>query len=75
MKQIHKPIEVTQFWDLKTRLAKAEAMIRTNNNSAKIMFEATGQIVPMYDLAQAKRSITKAYNKFYGLNNKYHAIS
>lgn len=74
MKQIKKPIEVTQFSDLAGRLAKAEQMIRVNNHSAQVLFEKTGQIMPMYDAEQAKRSITKEYNKFYGLNNKYHAM-
>lgn len=71
MKQIHKPIEVTQFSDLAGRLAKAEQMIKVNNTSAQMLFEATGQIMPRFDAEQAKRSITKEYNKFYGLTSKY----
>jgi hypothetical protein len=74
MKQQHKPIEVTQFSDLAGRLAKAEQMIRVNNSSAQVLFEQTGQIMPMYDAEQAKRRITKEYNRFYGYDNKYHAM-
>lgn len=74
MKQQHKPIEVTQFSDLAGRLSKADQMIRANNHSAQVLFQQTGHIQPMYDADQAKRAITKAYNKFYGFQNKYHAM-
>jgi hypothetical protein len=74
MKQQHKYPEVTQFSDLAGRLAKADQMIRVNNASADILYEQTGQVMPRYDAEQAKRSITKEYNKFYGYDNKYHAI-
>lgn len=74
MKQQHKYPEVTQFSDLAGRLAKAEQMIRVNNHSAQVLFEQTGCIMPRFDAEQAKRSITKEYNKFYGLLNKYHAM-
>jgi hypothetical protein len=74
MKQQHKYPEVAQFSDLAGRLAKAEQMIRANNHSAQVLFQHTGEIQPMYDAEQAKRSITKEYNKFYGKDNKYHAM-
>lgn len=74
MKQVHKPIEVTQFSDLAGRLAKAEQIIRVNNASADVLFEQTGQVMQRYDQEQVKKSITKEYNKYYGLNNKYHAL-
>jgi len=74
MKQVHKPIETTQFSDLASRLSKAEQMIRVNNASADMLYEQTGQVMPRFDVEQAKRSIQKAYDKFYGYDNKYHAL-
>jgi len=64
-------VDVQYFGDLDSKLAVAKGYVNGVNAYNQVMSEKDGIFRTMLDVDKAHKSITKAHNKFYGLDNKY----